>query len=313
MKQALDAEDFGVQIDALFEHIEINIDPIVDCNVHDGTKIDVTDRDKGFLHLAISGEGGISIKRGTGIDLIAGQMALIHGYQMDSSNHSNKSCSETADCVTPDWSVGSGAKLSDLIDSGAFVVLCACIDISFHGIIDVLSYLEKSNILDLNAHPATQMVLPALVHKMTTAGIGTNATIRSYLNVAVTELLLTKLKQGSEHASFMSLMDKPRLMPAVKAMLNEPALCHSVGSLAKICFMSRSSFATKFSESYGIGPMEFLRDVRLNSAANLLMQQSLTIESVRQLSGFQSRSAFSRAFLSKFRCSPQAYRNIRIH
>lgn len=140
------------------------------------------------------------------------------------------------------------------------------------------------------------MVLPTLVHKITNGGIGINATIRSFLNVAVTELLLAQLKQGSEHTSFMSLMDEPRLMPAVKAMFNEPATRHSVGSLAETCFMSRSSFATKFSETYGIGPMEFLRDVRLNSAANLLMQQSLTIESVGQLSGFQSRSAFSRAF-----------------
>ena len=308
-EQVLDAEDFNAQIDSLFEHVEISIDPIAVCNDHTDTKTDWVDCDKGFLHLVISGEGGISIKRGTDIDLIAGQMALIQGYQLDSSNQSHKSCSLTADCTTPDWSFDSRAKLSNQIASGEFVVLRACIDISFHGVIDVLGFLEKTNILDLNAHPATQMVLPTLVHKMITGGIGTNATIRSFLNVAVTELLLAQFKRANEQTNFMPLMDEPRLMPAIKAMLNEPATHHSVGSLAEICFMSRSSFATKFSENYGIGPMEFLRDLRLNSAANLLMQQSLTIESVRQLSGFQSHSAFSRAFLSKFQCSPQAYRN----
>ena len=58
-------------------------------------------------------------------------------------------------------------------------------------------------------------------------------------------------------------------------MLDRPSHPHTVESLAQAAGMSRSSFAERFSDAYGSGPMKLLRDLRMHLAASLLTESDL--------------------------------------
>jgi AraC-like DNA-binding protein len=91
-------------------------------------------------------------------------------------------------------------------------------------------------------------------------------------------------------------------------MLDQPGHPHTVESLADVAGMSRSSFAERFSEAYGSGPMTLLRDLRMHLAASLLTQSDLPVKRIAELAGFQSRSAFTRTFESTTGMSPRGFR-----
>ena len=55
--------------------------------------------------------------------------------------------------------------------------------------------------------------------------------------------------------------------------------------------------------------MELLRDLRMRVAASLLAETGLPVKRVAEQAGFQSRSAFARAFTQHAGVSPRAFRN----
>ena len=68
-------------------------------------------------------------------------------------------------------------------------------------------------------------------------------------------------------------------------------------------------FTERFRATFGSTPINFLHDVRLRRAAEILRQTGETsIEQVAHRVGFNSRSHFSRAFKDHFGISPVAFR-----
>jgi len=111
-------------------------------------------------------------------------------------------------------------------------------------------------------------------------------------------------------ASWLRALDDPELAPVLETMLKRPADPHSVESLARKAFMSRSAFARRFKESLGQPPLEYLRGIRLRHAAQLLRRSPpLPIPTVAEQSGFSSRSQFSRAFRRHFGHPPTEFRD----
>ena len=72
--------------------------------------------------------------------------------------------------------------------------------------------------------------------------------------------------------------------------------------------MSRSVFARRFQECFARTPMDYVRDVRLRRAAQLLHRGELSVNDIATRVGFASRSHFSRAFGEHFDCSPAEFR-----
>ena len=99
-----------------------------------------------------------------------------------------------------------------------------------------------------------------------------------------------------------------KLWTALQLMLDEPGAPHSVESLSSAAGMSRSTFSKRFSDAYGRGPMELLRNIRIRFASGMLAETDLPVKRIAQLAGFQSRSAFTRAFETIVGISPGAFR-----
>ena len=102
-------------------------------------------------------------------------------------------------------------------------------------------------------------------------------------------------------------MSHQRAAKALGAIHGNPSAAWTVSSLAKICCMSRASFARDFTRSLGRGPIAYLTDWRMHLAAcDLAAGVSVAIVAGRI--GYASGGAFTRAFKRNYKVSPARYR-----
>ena len=72
--------------------------------------------------------------------------------------------------------------------------------------------------------------------------------------------------------------------------------------------MSRSVFALRFREKVGTTPMEYLTRWRMLLAADRLKDSSDSLSVIAQSLGYESESAFGKAFRRVMGCSPSQHR-----
>lgn len=81
-----------------------------------------------------------------------------------------------------------------------------------------------------------------------------------------------------------------------------------VEQLAKIAHMSSSYFMSCFKQNFGLGAIEYLNQVRIRSACDLLRNTDRSISDIAFDTGFHNLSNFNRQFRTKVGCFPQTYR-----
>ncbi|CAM2150999.1 AraC family transcriptional regulator, alkane utilization regulator [Pararobbsia alpina] len=87
-----------------------------------------------------------------------------------------------------------------------------------------------------------------------------------------------------------------------------PARCWTVDELAREVGLSRSAFAQRFNDLLGKPPMQYLSYWRLNVAAQELAHGSKPVAAIAEQVGYESESAFHRAFKREFGVPPAGWR-----
>jgi AraC-like DNA-binding protein len=104
-----------------------------------------------------------------------------------------------------------------------------------------------------------------------------------------------------------ALADK-QMSAALACMHNDPGHPWTLKKLAERAGMSRSIFALRFRETVGATPMEYLTRWRMLLAGNRLTSSDDPISGIAVSLGYESESAFSKAFKRIMICSPRQYR-----
>lgn len=84
----------------------------------------------------------------------------------------------------------------------------------------------------------------------------------------------------------------------------------SVDELGKLMYMSRASFFNKLKSITGVSPVVFIRDMRLNQAAELIKNEDMLIKEICFEVGFNDLKYFGKCFKTKFNCTPAEYRQL---
>jgi AraC-like DNA-binding protein len=103
-----------------------------------------------------------------------------------------------------------------------------------------------------------------------------------------------------------ALADK-QLSAAINAMHEDPAHRWTLQTLAEHAGMSRSVFAFKFKETVGSSAMDYLTRWRMLLAGDKLTNSQDSISAIALSLGYESESAFSKAFKRVMGCSPRQY------
>jgi AraC-like DNA-binding protein len=106
---------------------------------------------------------------------------------------------------------------------------------------------------------------------------------------------------------WLSALSDKHMSIAIASMHNAPGQAWTLQSLAERVGMSRSVFALRFRDMVGATPMEYLTRWRMLLAADRLKNSSDGLSSIAQSLGYESESAFGKAFRRVMGCSPRKY------
>lgn len=148
-------------------------------------------------------------------------------------------------------------------------------------------------------------ILRLLTQKMFHEGAVGNATVTRLSEVFFIELLRLGVDQTPEMASILTALTDRQIGRALQLMHRQADQPWTVGRLAGEVGMSRSSFADRFSELMGMGPMSYLSEWRLQKALSLLEDTGCSVQQAAAGTGYQSPAAFTRAFTTRFGYSPR--------
>lgn len=97
-----------------------------------------------------------------------------------------------------------------------------------------------------------------------------------------------------------------RIMKVINKNLNNPML--SVEMLTQEVGMSRTHLHRRIKGMTGLTPSDFIRNIRLIQAAELLKKKDITVTQVAYTVGFSSQTHFSSAFKKMYGISPTEYK-----
>jgi AraC-like DNA-binding protein len=174
--------------------------------------------------------------------------------------------------------------------------------------------------------------LPRMLHvrASTTGGMLTNDLIRVALHEheqpsAGGETILSKLSElmflqavrqhidslPPESTGWLSGLRDRHISTALRLMHAKPEENWTLEMLAREAGLSRSGFAERFVAIMGVPPMQYLANWRLQRAARLLEQPSISIAQAASAVGYESEAAFNRAFKKQVGLPPGAWRRSR--
>ena len=106
---------------------------------------------------------------------------------------------------------------------------------------------------------------------------------------------------------WLSALSDKQMSIAITSMHNDPGYPWTLQSLAERVGMSRSVFALRFRETVGATPMEYLTRWRMLLAADRLKNSPDGLSAIAQSLGYESESAFGKAFRRVMGFSPRQY------
>lgn len=131
-----------------------------------------------------------------------------------------------------------------------------------------------------------------------------------FLRHKVEEFLLYGYNQyGADFFSFLPTPPLPALQQIIQVAQRAIYEKLTLGQMAFLCAMSVSTFKRHFTSYYKTTPQSWLREQRLQRAAQLLRQGNYRPSELSEELGFQHHSSFTAAFKNRFGVTPSAYMN----
>lgn len=128
---------------------------------------------------------------------------------------------------------------------------------------------------------------------------------RVYLQALAEQLLILVMREMAPSQVSQPSTPVNRALGYLHAHFHEPI---SVGDAAAYAGYTPNYFNYCFRNQMGIPFGEYLRNMRLTYAENLLRSSAIPVTEIAFESGFGSLSHFSRSFREKYGCAPQEYR-----
>lgn len=140
-------------------------------------------------------------------------------------------------------------------------------------------------------------------------GAGVLAKLAEVLFIEVLRLYMRE--QGEACTGWLAGVRDPIVGAALQALQKRPEHSWTVDELAHTAGTSRSVLAERFQLLVGSSPIQYLTQWRMVLASNLLARSSAPMTRIAEAVGYQTDTAFSRAFRREFGKPPAAWRRER--
>ncbi|CAL7870258.1 HTH araC/xylS-type domain-containing protein [Fusobacterium necrophorum subsp. funduliforme] len=107
----------------------------------------------------------------------------------------------------------------------------------------------------------------------------------------------------------LSNSDKLLLRKCIKLFKNNLSEYPSLDKLANTCCMSSSKFLLTFKYLYGTSPYQYLKNMRMEAALDLLLNSEYKITFISRLLGYKNSGHFAKLFKQYYCMTPNEYRH----
>lgn len=115
---------------------------------------------------------------------------------------------------------------------------------------------------------------------------------------------------NASSSGVLALLADARLSASVQGMLNAPERAWTIAELGELAAMSRATYARHFNERAGVTVMDFLTQIRMTIACDLLRRTQRSAAEIGEAVGYQSEAAFGKAFQQSVGVTPGRYRRL---
>jgi AraC-like DNA-binding protein len=137
-------------------------------------------------------------------------------------------------------------------------------------------------------------------------GAGVLAKLAEVLFIEVLRLYMNE--QGEGRTGWLAGVNDRIVGAALNCLHKNPAHPWTLEELARAANTSRSVLAERFQDLVGNSPMQYLTQWRMLLAANLLRRSNAPLARVAEKVGYQTDTAFSRAFRREYGLPPVTWR-----
>jgi AraC-like DNA-binding protein len=264
-----------------------------------------------IFHLITEGECHVEVLNEPMQRLVAGDVVLFpqgHAHRMSSQPGMQPATGARLDQVLarrPRQLVYGGGGAATRIVCGYL----AC-DARLAGIL--LTGLPKLVRVNVRGSPAGDWLEASVRYALREArsprpgGAGVLAKLAEVLFIEVLRLYMNERAEG--RTGWLAGVGDRIVGPALTALHERPAHAWSLEELARETGSSRTTLAERFQHLVGRSPMQYLTQWRMLLAANLLCRSSAPLARIAEDVGYQTDTAFSRAFRREFGAPPSAWR-----
>ena len=140
-------------------------------------------------------------------------------------------------------------------------------------------------------------------------GAGVMAKLAEVLFIEVLRLYMNQ--QSAGRTGWLAGVGDTIVGAALNEMHKRPAHAWTLDELARAAGTSRSVLAERFQHLVGSSPIQYLTQWRMLLAANLLCRSKAPLARIAEDVGYQTDTAFSRAFRREYGAPPAAWRRSR--
>jgi AraC family transcriptional regulator len=158
-------------------------------------------------------------------------------------------------------------------------------------------------------HPPSGKIYETLFDSIFTEFIHYNENSSVIIKAHLLRLLYQIQQEVTDHQMNIPLSPHyTRLKRSIDFMHEKFAARISLQDIANIAELSPTYFHRIFTETFKVTPNEYLNQIRLNKAKELLAKTSNTVNEISAQCGFENTAYFSYLFKRRQQCSPSKYR-----
>lgn len=179
------------------------------------------------------------------------------------------------------------------------VLLCGAITFQHPLTLRLLGVLPDKIVIKAGSNSSKEVntLTDLLRNETVKADMGANGTISRLADLLVITALREYLDvQKVGEFGWIGALENTRIAKAIQLVHESPSKHWSLEQLASEVGMSRTSFAVEFKKLVGNSPMDYLTEWRMSLAYSDLQNTKASILAIALDYGYQSESAFSRAF-----------------
>ena len=295
-------------LEKLLQGLAISVEPFALCCAGSGQRLAMAKTNDATLHYVLAGAGTLIIERDP-VELQEGTMIIVPAnrrQELVGHDSTDSKLEYAARCQTLTMGVESLAVRIDT--AGGVAMTCGAIKATYQQLHGVFDYLPTPIVEQAQRNEPLRSAFTALLQEMVSPQPGGDAMLRALMQQCLILLLRQYCTSGHCQLPWLTALEEPRLGKVVTEIVEHPGRFYTLELLAEQAHMSRSTFAERFSKTFGRTPMDFVREVRLRQAAQWLVNTDRTIVTIATQLGYDSRSHFSRAFRAFFGEAPSQYR-----